>query len=142
MQYASGDHSAVHRRAVPLARQHHVPCDLDPTALKLDQHCTQPLRVPCRYYARGIFAGPAMTKLDGYRGKAYGTAQTIKGYLWGATTLLTSFMDWPLRRMSGGKVAATTYAVRSATQTYDRTLSRELWDASAELAKLPASPQV
>lgn len=95
-----------------------------------------------RYYARGIFAGPAMTQLDGYRGKAYGVGQTLKGYVWGVSTLITSFLDWPLRRFSGGKLASGTYAVRSATQTYDRALARELWDASAELAKLPAAPQL
>lgn len=94
----------------------------------------------CRYYSRGFFCSPVLTGLDGYPSKALG--QKIKGTIWGLSTLLTSLFDWPLRRLTRGVVAGRTLPVRSATQTYDAKLAAELWDASAELAKLPARPDV
>lgn len=62
--------------------------------------------------------------------------------MWGISTLVTSLFDWPLRNISGGLLASRTMPVRSATQSYDAKLAAELWDASAELAKLPAQPQL
>ncbi|GIL92709.1 hypothetical protein Vretimale_19417 [Volvox reticuliferus] len=95
-----------------------------------------------RYYSRGLFCSPLLCKLDGYRGKAFGTAQNIKGTIWGISTVVISLLDWPLRKISGGLLARTCKPVRSATQTYDTKLASELWDASADLAKLPKEPQL
>ncbi len=69
-------------------------------------------------------------------------AVQVKGFVWGISTLVTSLFDWPLRNISGGLLASRTMPVRSSTQSYDANLAAELWDASAELAKLPAQPQL
>ncbi|KAG2501756.1 hypothetical protein HYH03_000256 [Edaphochlamys debaryana] len=95
-----------------------------------------------RYYSRGLFTSPLLCNLDGYRGKGFSSGQQAKGLVWGLSTLFTSLWDWPLRKLSGGLLASTTKPVRSATQTYDAKLAAELWEASAEVAKLPVAPQV
>ncbi|PNW72029.1 hypothetical protein CHLRE_16g685400v5 [Chlamydomonas reinhardtii] len=95
-----------------------------------------------RYYSRGLFTAPTLCNLDGYTGKGFGTGQQIKGTLWGLSTLFTSLWDWPLRKLSGGMLGGATRPVRSATQSYDAKLAAELWDASAEIAGVPAQPAV
>ncbi|EFJ49458.1 hypothetical protein VOLCADRAFT_104328 [Volvox carteri f. nagariensis] len=95
-----------------------------------------------RYYSRGLFCSPLLCKLDGYRGKGFRAGQNFKGLIWGLSTVVTSLWDWPLRKLSGNRLANRCKPVRSATQTYDAKLAAELWEVSAELAKLPPQPQV
>jgi hypothetical protein len=49
---------------------------------------------------------------------------------------LHSLLDWPLRSASGGRLLSRTKPVHSAKQSYDEQLARELWDVSAEFAKV------
>ncbi len=42
--------------------------------------------------------------------------QHLKGIVWGVSALTCSLLDWPLRNISRGKLAATTRAVRSSTE--------------------------
>ncbi|GLC47990.1 hypothetical protein PLESTB_000047100 [Pleodorina starrii] len=95
-----------------------------------------------RYYSRGLFCSPLLCNLDGYRGKGFSAGQKAKGLIWGLSTVFTSLWDWPLRKLTGGRLGSRCKAVRSATQSYDAKLASELWDVSAELAKLPAQPQL
>ncbi|KAK9809586.1 hypothetical protein WJX73_004402 [Symbiochloris irregularis] len=95
----------------------------------------QPFTTPCRYYARGLFTSPLITW--GRVGPARGIWGHIRTYAWAARALTLSLLDWPLRYASGGRLASSTCLVRSSTQSYDATLAQELWDMSAELAKLP-----
>ena len=46
------------------------------------------------------------------------------------------------RRLSGGWLGSATKLVRSSSQSYDKKLAAELWDASAEFAGLPKAPQI
>ncbi|KXZ55707.1 hypothetical protein GPECTOR_2g1257 [Gonium pectorale] len=92
-----------------------------------------------RYYSRGLFCSPLLCNLDGYPGKGM---KKVKSTIWGISTLFTSLWDWPLRKLSRGLLASKCKPVRSATQTYDAKLAAELWEASAEFAKLPPQPQV
>ncbi len=41
--------------------------------------------------------------------------QHLQGVVWGLTALTLSLFDWPLRKVSGGRLAGTTRAVRSST---------------------------
>lgn len=90
-----------------------------------------------RYYARGLFTSPILCKLDGMRGKGWGFKQNCVGTFWGVTAVVYGFLDWPIRSLSKFKLASKTKAVRSSTQSYDQKLAKELWDVSADVAKLP-----
>ncbi|MEW5307215.1 MAG: hypothetical protein WDW36_009623 [Sanguina aurantia] len=90
-----------------------------------------------RYYARGLFTSPILCKLDGMRGKGWGFKQNCVGTFWGVTAVVYGFLDWPVRSLSSFKLASQTKAVRSSTQSYDQKLATELWDVSADVAKLP-----
>ena len=61
--------------------------------------------------------------------------------MWGISSLFLSLLDWPLRNLSGGKLFSTTKPVRSSKTSYDKKLGAALWDASAQLAKLPKEVQ-
>lgn len=45
-------------------------------------------------------------------------------------------------RAAGGFLAGRTKAVRSSKLSYDEKLAAELWDLSADFAKVPRSPTV
>lgn len=95
-----------------------------------------------RYYSRGMFNNPLITNLDGYRGKGTSWGQHISGTVWALSAVSCSLVDWPLRNVSGGRLLGSTQRVRSSTASYDTKLASDLWDVSAELAKLPKDPQV
>uniref|UniRef100_A0A7S0RWZ8 Uncharacterized protein n=1 Tax=Chlamydomonas leiostraca TaxID=1034604 RepID=A0A7S0RWZ8_9CHLO len=94
-----------------------------------------------RYYSRGLFNHPIITGLDGLRGKGTSWGQHLAGVVWGLTALSCSLVDWPLRKISGGKLFGSTKRVRSSTGSYNAKLAAELWDVSAELIKMPKEPQ-
>ncbi|GFH24588.1 uncharacterized protein HaLaN_22408, partial [Haematococcus lacustris] len=75
-----------------------------------------------QYFARGLFASPAI----------------VQGRVEAASGLL-SCVDWPLRQLSGGRLAADIAAVEVAEEA--RAVATDgrgvaLWDAAAELAGL------
>jgi hypothetical protein len=92
-----------------------------------------------RYYARGVFTWPTVCN-DWAIGGGSAAAQA-KAKLWGAGTVALSFLDWPLRRWTGGRVAGKSAACRPGTHAYDARVAADLWDVSAEFAKVPAKPQ-
>ena len=57
--------------------------------------------------------------------------------VWGLSSVVLSMWDWPLRRMSGGLLASATLPVKSSPQSYNTKLAEELWDVSADKAKVP-----
>jgi hypothetical protein len=59
----------------------------------------------------------------------------------GAGTAVSSLLDWPIRHASRGALLAKVKLVRSAVQTYDAELAEQLWDVSAEYAKVPKGVQ-
>jgi hypothetical protein len=66
-----------------------------------------------------------------------------QGDIWGLSTVVLSFLDWPLRRAFPG-VAALSQArpCKPGTHAYDEKVAAEIWDVSAEFAGLPKAPQV
>ncbi|GLC39347.1 hypothetical protein PLESTB_000894800 [Pleodorina starrii] len=89
-----------------------------------------------RYYARGAFASPLLTLVDGAWRHWLGF---VKPSLYGTAMLLQSLADYPLRRFSGGRVFNQTVPVRSAVQTYDTHLAAALWSYSEKVAGLTAA---
>jgi len=92
-----------------------------------------------RYYARGVFTWPTVCSDWAVGGKSAGAQ--LKAKLWGGATVALSFLDWPLRRWTGGKVAGSSAACKPGTHAYDARMAADLWDVSAEFAKVPAKPQ-
>ncbi len=76
--------------------------------------------------------------MQGVHGKQYSFMQNVEGKIWAATSLFTSLLDWPLRALTGRMLFSTTKPVKSSRASYDKKIARELWEASAELAKVPA----
>jgi hypothetical protein len=66
-----------------------------------------------------------------------------QGDIWGLSTVVLSFLDWPLRR-AFPSVAALSQArpCKPGTHAYDEKVAAELWDVSAEFAGLPKAPQL
>jgi hypothetical protein len=93
-----------------------------------------------RYYARGVFTWPTVCNDWAIGGKS--AVAQLKAKLWGGGTVALSFLDWPLRRWTGGRVAGSSAACKPGTHAYDARMAADLWDVSAEFAKLPAKPQV
>lgn len=93
-----------------------------------------------RYYARGVFTWPAVCNDWAVGGKSAGAQ--LKAKLWGGATVALSFLDWPLRRWTGNRVAGRSAACRPGSHAYDARVAADLWDVSAEFAKMPAKPQV
>lgn len=94
-----------------------------------------------RFYARGLFASPAVTS---WRGTVEPStlADQLRSYLWGGVTVVHSLLDWPLRNLSGGWLAAETRPVPAAPLAYDAALAAQLWDLSADICKLPRQPRL
>lgn len=65
-----------------------------------------------------------------------------QGDLWGLSTVVLSFLDWPLRKTFGGKCLTQTRACKPGRHAYDDKVASELWDVSAEFAELPKQPQL
>lgn len=60
-----------------------------------------------RFYARGLFASPAVTSWRGLpQDPQPGPLDRLRGALWGGTAVLASLLDYPLRRLTGGLVWA------------------------------------
>ena len=45
-----------------------------------------------------------------------------------------SLLDYPLRRLSGGRVASATREVPSSAMSYDAAIASELWDEAGKVA--------
>ena len=69
-------------------------------------------------------------------------AGAIKQSAWTLTSTAVSLVDWPLRRLSGGKLLQGVRLVASSPLTYDAELARALWDASADVAGVPRECRV
>jgi hypothetical protein len=95
-----------------------------------------------RYYSRGLFCSPIITHLQGLRGKHYSVLQNIEGTVWGLGSVFISFMDWPLRYLTGSLLFSKTMPVKSSAASYNKKIAKELWDVSADIVKLPREPQV
>jgi NAD(P)-dependent dehydrogenase (short-subunit alcohol dehydrogenase family) len=91
---------------------------------------------PPRFYARGLFASPLVTVT---RGAPAGGApgQRLADAVWAASAALHSAFDYNLRRLSRGRLGATTVPVPASPLAYDAALAAELWDASADAAGVP-----
>jgi hypothetical protein len=94
---------------------------------------------PCRYYARGTFAWPSITYYDtsGQDSRAWLTWPAFATWL-----ALHTFLDYPLRWLSGGRLASKVAAVPASSQAYDLALGRQLWEECAAMAGLPAEVQL
>lgn len=98
-----------------------------------------------RLYARGAFAWPTLTKtMPGTQQKqknekmrGYGVRHKVAVSMMSVNCLLHSLLDWPLRRLSFSLLAAQTCPVQANLSSYNRKISKELWEKSAELMKLP-----
>jgi WW domain-containing oxidoreductase len=91
-----------------------------------------------RFFARGLFASPAVTSTRG--APTSGLLDGLRNAAWGLSCLLHSTADWPARRISGAGWLARTAPVPAAPQCYDPSLAAELWDLSADVAGLPRQP--
>lgn len=120
-----GAQSLIHAATVPWEKERRV----------------TPAAEDLRYYSRGLFCHPMVTNLQGLRGKHQGVMQNIEGYIWSINSVIISLLDWPLRRLSGGNLFSKTVPVRSSKSSYDKKAARELWEASAKLAKVPTEVQ-
>lgn len=76
-------------------------------------------QAPVRYFARGCFASPLITSI--YPGRLL-------------FHLLGSFLDWPIRKLSGGALCSQVKDVPAAPAAYDTKLSASLWKQSALVA--------
>ena len=65
-----------------------------------------------------------------------------QGDLWGASTAALSFLDWPLRRASGGRLLSASKVCKPGSHAFDPTIASEVWDVSAEFAGLPKEMQL
>ncbi|KAK9820704.1 hypothetical protein WJX74_009939 [Apatococcus lobatus] len=105
----------------------------------LEPSSSQPVpRHQLKYWARGLFASPLLawyTPTGGLPGIA-------ADGVFSATALLHSFLDWPIRRLSGGKIASRTVAVRSQPQSYNESLARDLWNLSSDAVHISREPMI
>lgn len=93
-----------------------------------------------RYYARGVFTWPQLCNDWALGGK--GGIKKVKGDMWGMSTVVLSFLDWPLRRLLGNKLMGRTKLCKPGSHAYDEKMSAQVWEASAEFAGVPVQPQV
>lgn len=94
-----------------------------------------------RYYARGVFTWPQITSDWALGGKGF--LGKLKGDLWGLSTVVLSFLDWPLRRAIPGLACLSkARPCKPGSHAYDEKVAAEVWDVSAEFAGLPKEPQL
>ena len=86
-----------------------------------------------RYYSRGLFCSPLLTKIQGVASK--GILSKITCTIWEFNALLCGFLDWPVRKWTG--LGSKCVNVSSSTASYNKTIAADLWNASADLAKVP-----
>jgi WW domain-containing oxidoreductase len=59
------------------------------------------------------------------------------------STVVLSFLDWPLRRAFPACPALSkARPCKPGSHAYDEKIAAEVWDASAEFAGLPKAPQL
>eukprot|EP00879_Flechtneria_rotunda_P005095 GHRR01005374.1.p1 GENE.GHRR01005374.1~~GHRR01005374.1.p1 ORF type:complete len:366 (+),score=91.50 GHRR01005374.1:533-1630(+) len=92
-----------------------------------------------RYYARGVFTWPQLCNDWALGGKGI---KKVKGDLWGFSTVVLSFLDWPLRRLLGDKLMGRTKLCRPGSHAYKEDIAKAVWEVSAEFAGVPVEPQV
>lgn len=63
-------------------------------------------------------------------------AGLLKHLFWLLCALLVGVLDWPLRRLTAGRLPGVRLA-RSSLLSYDAQLAAALWDASADAAGVP-----
>ncbi|CAL8464655.1 g4190 [Coccomyxa elongata] len=86
------------------------------------------------FFARGVFAWPAIT---GFRGQREGIIGNLRMQGWAVRALSLSALDWPLRKITQGRWLSETKAVPSAPASYNKEMAAALWDLSADMCKLP-----
>ncbi|KAL3134898.1 hypothetical protein ABBQ32_007864 [Trebouxia sp. C0010 RCD-2024] len=89
-----------------------------------------------RFYARGLFTSPLLT------GISWQSAAINKPLfmLWRVVLSVHGMIDYPVRHLSGGLLASQTRLVPSSMQSYDQQLAADLWDLSADTAKVSSQP--
>ncbi|EIE19074.1 NAD(P)-binding protein [Coccomyxa subellipsoidea C-169] len=115
---SDGAAAVVHAASAPWQRQPKKPENLA---------CLQ-------FFARGVFAWPAITA---FKGQQQGVIGNLRMQGWALRALSLSALDWPLRRLTQGRGLSQTRAVPSAPASYDQHLAAALWDLSADKGKLP-----
>lgn len=75
-----------------------------------------------------------MTGNPGPQKGAVGSAVTAA---FGLGALFHSLVDYPMRLVTGGMLASTTFLVPSSPQSYDAKLAKVLWEESAKVLGLP-----
>ncbi len=125
-------------------QQRHAPLGIQSTlAPAADPHLPSwprlPPALPLRYYAKGAMAWPSITYFDT-------SGQDARAWLaWPAFATwlaLHTFVDYPLRWLSGGRLASKVAAVPANSQAYDLALGRQLWEECAQMAGLPAEVEL
>mmetsp|Transcript_29231 Transcript_29231/g.73454 ORF Transcript_29231/g.73454 Transcript_29231/m.73454 type:complete len:347 (-) Transcript_29231:618-1658(-) len=91
------------------------------------------------FFARGMFASPLVTW---NRGPGDGPLRKAEFSLFCGTTLLASFLDWPLRWMSRDLLCSRTHRVRSAPATHNKEVASDLWELSSRVVGVSGKPNV
>ncbi|KXZ49862.1 hypothetical protein GPECTOR_19g313 [Gonium pectorale] len=86
-----------------------------------------------RYYARGAFASPLLSCVDGAWRH---WVRFVKPALYGTSMFVHSFLDYPVRHWTGGRLFSRKVPVASARQTYDARLAAALWSYSEKVVGL------
>lgn len=86
-----------------------------------------------RFYARGAFASPAIGWCSS---EATGLLGQLQKAAWAVSAVVHSSLDWPVRRLSGGRLLSATHQVPSHPASYNTKLSSNLWDVSASLCQV------
>ncbi|KAI3424130.1 hypothetical protein D9Q98_009490 [Chlorella vulgaris] len=136
---SDGAAAVVHAATVPWGRERLAAAAINqrwsqPPGSRSRRNAARPLP-DLRFYARGLFTSPLVTSWRGIPQRGF--RSRVRQTVWGLSTLAHSLLDWPLRRLSGGRILAQTRCVPSAPLSYDSTLAAQLWDLSADAAQLP-----
>ncbi|DBA88388.1 TPA: hypothetical protein ACH3X2_004882 [Trebouxia sp. C0005] len=89
-----------------------------------------------RFYARGLFTSPLLTSIS-WQSAAISKPKFM---LWRVVLSIHGMIDYPVRHLSGGLFASKTVLVPSSVQSYDEKVAADLWDLSADTAKLSRQP--
>lgn len=89
-----------------------------------------------RFYARGLFTSPMLTSISW---QSAAVSKPCK-MLWRVILSMHGLIDYPVRHLSAGLVASKTVLVPSSVQSYDEQLAADLWNLSADTAKLSRQP--
>lgn len=86
-----------------------------------------------RYYSRGLFCSPLLTNMQGVATKS--VLSKVTCMIWEINALVCGFLDWPVRKFTG--LGSKCIPVRSSSASYDKKIAADLWNASADIAKVP-----